>query len=76
MDKLGLFRGDTVLLKSFQQTETCCVVKMNDTLTDDKIQMNRCLRNNLGVKIGDVVRYYSAVPSLHYVWGPLEWTLL
>ena len=62
MDKLDLFRGDTVLLKSLKQTETCCVIMMNDSLKDDKIQMNRCLRNNLGVKIGDVVRYYSAVP--------------
>ena len=62
MDKLDLFRGDTVLLKSLQETETCCVIMMNDTLTDDKIQMNRCLRNNLGVKIGDVVRYFHAVP--------------
>ena len=57
MDELQLFRGDTVLLKGKRRRETVCIVLSDDTCSDDKIRINRCVRNNLRVRLGDVVRY-------------------
>jgi transitional endoplasmic reticulum ATPase len=56
MDELQLFRGDTVLLKGKRRKETVCIVLSDDTTPDDKIRINRCVRNNLRVRLGDVVR--------------------
>lgn len=57
MDELQLFRGDTVLLKGKRRKETVCIVLSDDTVSDEKIRINRCVRNNLRVRLGDVVRY-------------------
>lgn len=57
MDELQLFRGDTVLLKGKRRKDTVCIVLSDDTVSDDKIRINRCVRNNLRVRLGDVVRY-------------------
>ncbi|KAH7970879.1 hypothetical protein HPB49_016285 [Dermacentor silvarum] len=55
MDELMLFRGDTVLLKGKKRRETVCIVLSDDTCPSEKIRMNRCIRNNLRVRLGDVV---------------------
>ena len=52
MDELQLFRGDTVLLKGKKRKESVCIVLSDDTVTDDKIRMNRVVRNNLRVSLG------------------------
>ncbi len=57
MDELQLFRGDTVLLKGKRRKETVCIVLSDDSTSDEKIRINRCVRNNLRVRLGDVVRY-------------------
>ena len=57
MDELQLFRGDTVLLKGKRRRETVCIVLSDDTVSDEKIRINRCVRNNLRVRLGDIVRY-------------------
>lgn len=41
MDELQLFRGDTVLLKGKKRKQTVCIVLSDETMTDDKIRMNR-----------------------------------
>lgn len=56
MDEFQLFRGDTVLLKGKRRRETVFIVLSDDTTADDKIRINRCVRNNLRVRLGDVVR--------------------
>lgn len=56
MNELQLFRGDTILLKGPKRRETVCIVLSSDSVPNEKIRMNRCVRNNLGVKLGDVVR--------------------
>ena len=56
MDELQLFRGDTVLLKGKRRKETVCLVLSDDTVAPEKIRMNRCVRNNLSVRLGDIVR--------------------
>ncbi|KAK8756684.1 hypothetical protein V5799_000615 [Amblyomma americanum] len=55
MDELMLFRGDTVLLKGKKRRETVCIVLSDETCPSEKIRMNRCIRNNLRVRLGDVV---------------------
>jgi len=56
MDELQLFRGDAVLLKGKRRRETVCIVLSDDTAADDKIRINRCVRNNLRIRLGDIVR--------------------
>ena len=56
MTELSLFRADTVLLKGKKRKETICVALSDDDLPDEKIRINRCVRKNLRVRLGDVVR--------------------
>ncbi|VDO36972.1 unnamed protein product [Brugia timori] len=65
MDELNLFRGDTVILKGKKRKETVCIVLSDDTCPNDKIRMNRVIRNNLRVRLGDVVSI-TAAPSISY----------
>jgi transitional endoplasmic reticulum ATPase len=55
MDELGLFRGDSVLIKGKRKHETVAIAIMNDDTEDHKIRMNKCIRKNLRVKLGDIV---------------------
>jgi hypothetical protein len=64
MDELQLFRGDTVLLKGKRRRETVCIVLSDDTASDDKIRINRCVRNNLRVRLGDIVRSVTVLKSI------------
>lgn len=59
MDELELFRGDSVLLKGKKRKETVCIVLSDDTVSNDRIRMNRVVRNNLRVRLGDVVSVSS-----------------
>ncbi|KAF6020588.1 VCP [Bugula neritina] len=65
MDELQLFRGDTVLLKGKRRRETVCLVLSDDTVSSEKIRMNRCVRNNLRVRLGDIVSV-QACPDIKY----------
>ena len=56
MDELGLFRGDTVTLKGKKRHETVCIALSDDDVPNAKIFMNRVIRHNLRVKLGDVVQ--------------------
>jgi len=62
---LSLFRGDTVLLKGKKRKETVCIVLSDDTVSNEKIRMNRVVRNNLRVRLGDIVAV-SACPDVKY----------
>lgn len=66
IDELGLFRGDTVLLKGKKRRETVCVVLPEDNCPNEKILMNRGVRNNLRVRLGDVV---SVIPAPNVPYG-------
>lgn len=66
MDELTLFRGDTVLLKGKKRRETVCIVLSDDTVHNEKVRMNRCVRNNLRVRLGDIV---SVVPCPDVKYG-------
>ena len=57
MEELQLFRADTVLLKGKKRKETVCVVLSEEDVPNEKIRINRVIRKNLRVRIGDVIRY-------------------
>merc|ERR1719265_3028739 len=65
MDELDLFRGDTVLLKGKRKKETVCIVLADEDVEDGKIRMNRCIRTNLRVRVGDIVSVH-ACPDVQY----------
>eukprot|EP01116_Phalansterium_solitarium_P005963 TRINITY_DN18287_c0_g1_i1.p1 TRINITY_DN18287_c0_g1~~TRINITY_DN18287_c0_g1_i1.p1 ORF type:complete len:811 (+),score=264.24 TRINITY_DN18287_c0_g1_i1:148-2580(+) len=65
MEKLQLFRGDTVLLKGKKRKDTVCIVLHDDTCPDTKIRMNKVVRNNLRVRLGDIVSVH-ACPDVKY----------
>jgi transitional endoplasmic reticulum ATPase len=57
---LQLFRGDSVLIKGKKKRETVCIVIADENTEDGKIRMNKVVRNNLRVKMGDIVSLHSA----------------
>ncbi|CAF1417456.1 unnamed protein product [Adineta steineri] len=61
MDELQLFRGGTVLLKGRKRRETVCIVLADETCPNDRIRMNRVVRNNLRVRTSDVVSIHGDV---------------
>ena len=58
METLQLFRGDTVLVKGKKRRDTVLVVMADDELDDGSARMNRVIRHNLRVKLGDIVTVY------------------
>lgn len=65
MEKLQLFRGDTVLLKGKKRKETVCIVLHDETVEETKIRMNKVVRNNLRVRLGDIISVHQC-PDVKY----------
>jgi len=65
MEELSLFRADTVLLKGKKRKETVCVALSEDGLANDKIRINKVVRKNLRVRLGDVISIV-ACPDVKY----------
>lgn len=65
MDELELFRGDTVIVKGPKRRETVCIVLIEENTANERIRMNRCIRNNLRVRLGDLVSV-QACPDVKY----------
>ena len=65
MDELNLFRGDNVILKGKKRRETVCIVLSDDTCPNEKILLNKVVRHNLRVRLGDVVTI-NAAPDISY----------
>eukprot|EP00252_Welwitschia_mirabilis_P004684 TRINITY_DN1497_c0_g2_i4.p2 TRINITY_DN1497_c0_g2~~TRINITY_DN1497_c0_g2_i4.p2 ORF type:complete len:156 (+),score=13.61 TRINITY_DN1497_c0_g2_i4:198-665(+) len=65
MEKLQLFRGDTVLLKGKKRKDTICIALADDTCEEPKIRMNKVVRSNLRVRLGDVVSVHQC-PDVKY----------
>ncbi|CAF2954638.1 unnamed protein product, partial [Rotaria sp. Silwood2] len=55
VDELQLFFGDRVLLKGEKRRETLCEVHISASCPTNYIQMNYVVRNNLRVRLGDIV---------------------
>ncbi|KAM0698721.1 hypothetical protein Q7P36_002188 [Cladosporium allicinum] len=65
METLQLFRGDTVLVKGKKRKDTVLIVLADDDLDDGSVRMNRVVRHNLRVKLGDVVTV-NPCPDIKY----------
>jgi transitional endoplasmic reticulum ATPase len=59
MEKLQLFRGDTVLIKGKKRRDTVCIVLHDDTVEESKIRMNKVVRQNLRVRLGDLISVHQ-----------------
>uniref|UniRef100_A0A671XDS7 Transitional endoplasmic reticulum ATPase n=1 Tax=Sparus aurata TaxID=8175 RepID=A0A671XDS7_SPAAU len=64
-EELQLFRGDTVVLRGRKRRQTVCIVLTDDTCGEERIRMNRVTRNNLRVRLGDVISIH-ACPDIKY----------
>lgn len=55
MERLQLFRGDTVIVKGKKRRDTVLIVLADDDMEDNKAKVNKVVRNNLRVRLGDVL---------------------
>jgi len=60
MEELELFRGDTVMIKGKKRKDTICIAISDEETDDNKIRLNKVVRKNLRVKLGDVVTVTNA----------------
>lgn len=54
MEELQLFRGDTVKLVGKKRHDTICIVLSDDDCDAGKIKMNKVVRKNLRLRLGDM----------------------
>eukprot|EP00742_Colponemidia_sp_Colp-10_P000276 GILJ01000311.1.p1 GENE.GILJ01000311.1~~GILJ01000311.1.p1 ORF type:complete len:814 (+),score=156.44 GILJ01000311.1:175-2442(+) len=59
MEELQLFRGDTVLIKGKKRKDTVCIVLADPEMDDNKIRMNKVVRKNLRVRLGDIISVHA-----------------
>ncbi|KAJ4972006.1 hypothetical protein NE237_005105 [Protea cynaroides] len=65
MEKLQLFRGDTILIKGKKRRDTICITLADDACDEPKIRMNKVVRSNLRVRLGDVISVHHR-PDVKY----------
>ena len=78
MNELKIFKGDAIFIKGKNRKETLVVALIDNKLEEGKIRMNKTIRKNLRVRLGDVVQIRSAgdVPNLTKIHVlPLEDTI-
>ncbi|MCO5564919.1 hypothetical protein L7F22_018587 [Adiantum nelumboides] len=61
LDKLDLLRGDTALVKGKKRSFTIPIVLADDTCEEHKIRMNKVVRANLRVRLGDVISVHQCL---------------
>ncbi|KAE9393993.1 valosin-containing protein [Gymnopus androsaceus JB14] len=59
MELLQLFRGDTIIIRGKKRRDTVLICLSSDDVDEGKIQMNKVARNNLRVKLGDLVNVHA-----------------
>jgi transitional endoplasmic reticulum ATPase len=55
MKELKIFNGDPVLLRGKRRNKTLCIAIRDNKLEAGKIAINKVVRNNLKIKLGDLV---------------------
>uniref|UniRef100_A0A5S6QAD7 vesicle-fusing ATPase n=1 Tax=Trichuris muris TaxID=70415 RepID=A0A5S6QAD7_TRIMR len=55
MEELNMYRGDTAIVKGKRRKDTVIVVLLDEACPPERIKLNRVVRNNIRVRIGDVV---------------------
>jgi transitional endoplasmic reticulum ATPase len=66
LTELKIFKGEPVFLRGKKRHETLCIALVDPKLEDSKIRLNKVVRKNLRVRLGDVVTVKPAqdVPNL------------
>ncbi|KAJ9103896.1 AAA ATPase cdc48 [Naganishia friedmannii] len=59
MDTLGLFRGDTIIIRGKKRKDTVLICLSSDDVEEGKIALNKVARNNLRVKLGDLCNVHA-----------------
>jgi transitional endoplasmic reticulum ATPase len=65
LSELNLMRGDTIQIKGKKRKDTVCIALVENELEDGKVRLNKVVRNNLRVKLGDIVSIH-ACPDVPY----------
>ena len=65
MDELELHQGDTVEISGKLKKSTYGFVLEDDAASDEHIRLNRTIRSNAGVKLGDTVRIRPQYELIH-----------
>ena len=65
METLQLFRGDTVLVKGKRRRDTVCIVLADETCEQSRVRMNKIVRKNLRLRLGDLAGVYPC-PDVPY----------
>jgi transitional endoplasmic reticulum ATPase len=65
MEALGLFAGDTVMLKGKRNKNTLAILNVDDEVPSNKIALTKVLRSNLRLRLGDtvVISAYNSVKN-------------
>jgi len=63
--ELQLFRGDTVLIRGKRRHDTVCILLSDPSCEPNKIRINRVVRGNLRVMLGDIVSVHQC-PDIKY----------
>ncbi|KAG1874407.1 P-loop containing nucleoside triphosphate hydrolase protein [Suillus subluteus] len=61
MEILQLFRGDTIIVRGKKRRDTVLICLSSDDVEEGRIQVNKVARNNLRVKLGDVVNVHQCL---------------
>jgi len=66
LTELKIYKGDPILLKGKKRHETLCIALADPKLEDGKIRLNKVVRKNLRIRLGDVVAVKACpnVPNL------------
>ncbi|ODV63440.1 AAA family ATPase CDC48 [Ascoidea rubescens DSM 1968] len=65
METLELFKGDTILVKGKKRKDTVLIVLADNDVEDGTCRVNRVVRNNLRIRLGDIVTVF-ACPDVEY----------
>ncbi|CAL0334021.1 unnamed protein product [Lupinus luteus] len=65
MEKLHIFHGETILIKGKKRRDTVCIALSDETCEEPKIRMNKVVRSNLRIRLGDVVSVHQC-PDVKY----------
>ncbi|KAF8909273.1 P-loop containing nucleoside triphosphate hydrolase protein [Gymnopilus junonius] len=61
MELLQLFRGDTIIVRGKKRRDTVLICLSSDEVEEGRIQINKVARNNLRVKLGDLVNVHQCL---------------
>jgi transitional endoplasmic reticulum ATPase len=65
MEILQLFRGDTITVRGKKRRDTVLICISSDDVEEGRIQINKVARNNVRVKLGDLVNVHPC-PDIKY----------